>query len=162
MSEIIRSLGFYQPFGSLMLHGKIETRWVRVNKKPPFPFGKYLFYSTLKACTESQLLDWSGGELTRLIHETLSGENTRVLNGYALAVGDLVGISTLNDTLRHSAFVESKGSKLVKDKKVAEHIYVQRTLHFDNVKRITPFQFKGKQGVGILTEEQISKIQYEN
>ena len=44
----IRTLGFYQPFGSLMLHGKIETRWVRKGKKPPFPLGKYIFYTTQK------------------------------------------------------------------------------------------------------------------
>lgn len=52
----IRTLGFYQPFGTLMLHGKIETRWVKVGKKPPFPEGKYLFYSTQKRCKYDKLL----------------------------------------------------------------------------------------------------------
>lgn len=59
-NEKIRTLGLYQPYASLMLHGKIETRWVEDGKKPPFPIGKYLIYSTKQDSSMQSFLAISG------------------------------------------------------------------------------------------------------
>ena len=157
--EIIRSLGFYQPFGSLMLHGKIETRWVRAYRKAPFPLGKYIFYTTKKPCDETTLLKWCGIYTAARVHTTLLEEPTKNLNGYAIGIGDLVDVTRIlkdsHDILR--TFV--KGSdirhEIIEGKSTEYHRHL---LYFENVKRIEPFQIKGKQGVGILTPEQIKQI----
>ena len=48
-NEVIRTLGFYQPYCTAMLHGKVETRWIIEGRTPPMPLGKYLLYSTKKS-----------------------------------------------------------------------------------------------------------------
>lgn len=149
--EIIRTLGFYQPFCSLMLHGKIETRWVRMGKKAPFPLGRYLLYTTKSPCTDLQLTDWCGDELTNHISAVLSEDQTLSLNGYALCVGELYYVGDMDSMIEKECFVKYKGVIKRKDKYGREHDYNQRTLYFKNIQSIIPFEFKfGKQGVGIL------------
>ena len=107
--EIIRSLGFYQPFGSLMLHGKIETRWIRAGKKPPFPLGKYVFYTTLKSCAQHELFNWCGEYLMLDITHKLLYEPTKELNGYAIAIGDLAKVRPMKREDTFGSYVQYKG-----------------------------------------------------
>lgn len=158
MSDIIRSLGFYQPFGSLMLHGKIETRWCREGRKPPFPLGNYLLYTTLKSCDEQTLVRWCGKQIMYNIFETLKNEPTKTKEGYAIAIATLKHVSSMIKEQEQECFVEYKGVRLKEDAKGNWHPYRQQCLWFLNIERIEPFQFKGKQGVGILTDEQKSQI----
>ncbi len=150
----IRTLGFYQPFGSLMLYDKIETRWVRENKKPPFPLGKYLFYTTKKPCDEKTMLEWCGPKMYKEILELMEGERTWPLNGYAIGIGDLIKIKPLEIEEESKAFVKFAGIKTeVSINKV------QWGLHFENVQGIEPFEWKyGKQGIGFVPESEIDKI----
>lgn len=151
MSEIIRTLGYYQPFGSLMFHGKKETRWVRKGKKPPFPLGKYLFYSTKKPCEKPTLFQWCGEDIMFSIHQTLEGDVTRFMNGTALGYGNLVNLRPMIKEDEPTAFVKFIGERTVKDKNNNDVIQVQWILEFENVERISPYPFtEGKQGVGIL------------
>ena len=151
--EIIRTLGFYQPFCSLMFHGKIETRWVTVGKKPPFPLGKYLFYSTKKKSEIVDLYEWCGGEIIQIIDETLKYDASSLLNGYALGYGTLTKVRRMTVADVPRAFVNYRGileykfeTKIVRKE--------QWCLEFENVERINPYVFtQGKQGVGILKEE---------
>jgi hypothetical protein len=142
-----------------MLHGKIETRWVRENKKPPFPKGKYLFYSTKGACTDEQLDHWSGQSLYCNITEALSNDETKDLNGYAIAIAELVNLRLMTRWDDEEAFVRHVGKTARQDKKGQWHKYVQWCLEFENVRAIEPFKFDfGKQGVGILDPSLHSKI----
>lgn len=154
--EIIRTLGFYQPYGTLMLLGKIETRWVRKGKRPPFPLGRYLFYTTKKRCDSFTIKEWSNKCFTA-IQELTYNEPTNKLNGYAIAIGELKQVRPLdpNDAM---SFVDFIGEK--EEEKDGETIVkVQWALVFENVKRIEPFEFKmGKQGVGILERSERLKI----
>lgn len=156
--EIIRTLGFYQPFCTLMLYGKIETRWVREGKKPPFPLGKYLLYSTKEPCTDEQLDKWSGQSLYCNITEALSNDSTKELNGYAIAMGRLVNIRLMTQWDDEDAFVKFVGTTARQDKNGKWHKYVQWCLEFENVHSIEPFGIKGKQGVGIFPPELHHKI----
>lgn len=156
-TEKIRTLGFYQPYGSLMIHGKKETRWVRIGKKPPFPLGKYLIYTTQNPATKEQLLDWSGALITGEIKMLLSDEETKGYNQYAIAIGELTGVSklTIND---EKTFVQYVGEKteLIEGVSVTK---IQWGLQFENVQRIEPFKWNfGKQGVGFVPDSEINKI----
>jgi hypothetical protein len=84
-NETIRTIGLYQPFASLMHHGKIETRWVKKGKKPPFPLGKYILYSTLKSYSDKEL-DYICGERQFVrIMRSLIHDATIKLRGYAIS-----------------------------------------------------------------------------
>jgi hypothetical protein len=159
-AEIIRTLGFYQPFCSLMLHGKIETRWVREFKKPPFIKGKYLFYSTKKCCDSITLIEWCGTGVASTIDWLLMRDQTRALNGYAIGIGELVNIRLMSPDDEGKTFVKYVGRQLRPDKDGKKHHwYLQWCLEFENVQAIEPFKFDfGKQGVGILPESERNKI----
>lgn len=147
--ETIRTLGFYQPFGSLMLppFNKIETRKVKCGKKPPFPLGKYLFYTTLKSADDNKLYDWCGDVIMKYLKAVIDGEPTINLNGYGLGIGELTKVRPMTDEDEEQAFV---GNYFETGKD-------NWCLIFSNVYRIEPFPFVdgegnslGKQGVGIL------------
>lgn len=147
--ETIRTLGFYQPFGSLMLHGKIETRWVRAGKKPPFPLGRYLLYATQKKCDNGTLFDWCGPEIMSNIIDVLRDEPTKKLYGHALCLATLVTVQPMRQKNEKEAFVKYRGSIIKVDDKGVQHLYHQVLLYFAFVQRVNPFPYKGKQGVGI-------------
>jgi hypothetical protein len=157
--ETIRTLGLYQPFAGLMLHGKIETRFVRNGRKPPFPLGKYLIYSTLKSydvygggivyaggldniCTPEQI-----HQILDLMNSDAPAFNTF---GSALMLADLAYIIDPITPDIENTFVQY----------VAPDSTHRRVgLVFENVQRIKPFAFKGKQGIGFLTDEQRAQIE---
>lgn len=154
--EILRTLGFYQPFCTLMLHGKVETRWVRVGKKPPFPKGKYLFYSTKEPCDINQMIDFcgAGNGLRITIEHLLLNDETKNLNGYGLATGVLRDIRLMTKKDEGKTFVEFKGIQIRQDKNGVNHSYQQWCLEFEDVRAIEPIKFThGKQGVGFLKDE---------
>lgn len=154
-NEAVRTLGFYQPFGSLMFHGKLETRWVRKGRKPPFPLGRYLLYSTKNKCENPTLFQWCGPEIMLSITKTLDGDTTRFFNGFALGYGTLVNLRPMQKEDEDTAFVKFVGEQIRIDKNGEEHIYIQWILEFADLERIEqPFRFtEGKQGVGIYNSQ---------
>lgn len=160
MSEIIRTLGFYQPFGTLMLYGKLETRWVRERRKPPYPLGKYLIYTTKKGAGDL-VFDWCTLANLERMNNNLPGaksDDTRMLYGYAIAIGELTRVRRMELIDEHDAFVKFIGEQLFETKEgfVLKHQWI---LQIDNVERIEPFVFEyGKQGVGIFPEKDHDKI----
>lgn len=150
----IRTLGFYQPFGSLMFHGKVETRWVIKGRTPPFPAGRYALYSTLKPCENYRLFDWCGPEIVYSIGETLAGDLSRFCNGCILGYADLIGVRPMTKEDEQAAFVKFIGERTEKD-----ITKVQWAIIFANCHKITPIKFEingrrlGKQGVGYLPVE---------
>jgi hypothetical protein len=165
-NEPVRTLGLYQPYATLMLHGKIESRWVQEGKKAPFPLGKYLIYSTKKAYTVREF-EHVAGEYSSDAVKLFSGDETLDLYGYALAIGDLVEVKKMGMGEIPKAFIDINLTML-KDAKEGVDLWEEITidestlwgLHFKSVKRIKPFPFKGKQGVGFLSTEDQSKIEF--
>lgn len=158
-NEVIRTLGLYQPYASLMLHGKIESRWVVTGKKAPFPIGKYLIYSTKKAYSDNEFCHMASMFYSEA-KEKLRHDKSVYYNGYALALGELYKVQRITGIheLRAAFYTPS-----ILDKKGEYFEFDGRTLwglHFMNVRRIEPFKFNGKQGVGILSSEDKSKIKY--
>lgn len=160
--ETIRTLGLYQPYATLMLHGKVETRWVSGKKKPPFPFGKYLIYSTIKCYGFDEAMDMMGDQeaearvLFRKEFEmghsgTINPHSRNLLLGHAIGIGDLIEIiDPITPDTNVRTFVE-----------YVEPCSRRRVgLVFENMRRIKPFPFKGKQGIGFLTSEQKQLIEF--
>lgn len=157
----IRTLGLYQPYATLMLHGKIETRIVgsvvdkktrkRKWRKPPFPFGKYLIYATLKSYDFFDVQRISAKDADRIhVLEASDDWATYHLRGVAICVGDLVEIIDPITPDTKNTFVD----------------YLEPTederrvgLVFQNVERIVPFPIKGKQGIGFVESADINKIE---
>lgn len=158
-NEIIRTLGFYQPFGSLMLHDKIETRWVKKGKKPPFPLGKYAFYTTEKYCSPHTLLDWCGEDILLSINSILSKEPTRNLTKHLIGYGTLIAVRPLIKEDESLAFVKFQGQKTFFNKDMTTTIKCQWALFFKNVKAIIPVTYNhGKQGVGFLDKQYLQYL----
>ena len=161
--ELLRTIGLYQPFCSLMLHGKVETRWVRNGRFAAFPLGKYIGYCTWKFCTPTMLADWCGVDLERLITETLKEDYTQHMQQKALWIGDLIKIGTMYEWQEKECFVKYKGEQVRIDKNGKSHVYHQQVLYFENVQAIEPFDFEyGKQGVGIFPQSEKHRIKIKN
>lgn len=159
----IRTLGLYQPYATLMLHGKIETRWVEVGKKPPFPLGMYLLYSTKK---DSSMEDFhnTSGMYCASVWEALSKpvhELEHVGGGSPIAIG------TLNNVRKYipgvdgpKTFVDSVDGTMHVLKNGESKVYTLWCLEFIDVSPVQYFSFNGgKQGIGFLSDEDRAKIQ---
>ncbi len=73
-----------------------------------------------------------------------------MLRSVALCIGDLVEVVDLEPLSGDETYVlydEDDEKRMV-------------VLRFKNMKRIKPFPFKGKQGVGFLSKEDEAKIEY--
>ncbi len=150
----IRTLGLYQPFAALMAFGKIETRFVRQGRKPPFPLGKYLIYACRKGYSvlDGDLVNICTPAQADQIEELLMENDFLFCEfGSALMIGDLVSIIDPLTNVIESTFVDYIPPD-EKERRVG--------LVFENMRRIKPFPFKGKQGIGFLSDEDKAKIEY--
>lgn len=138
--EIIRALWWKQPYASLMLHDKIETR-----KYPTNVRGKVLICACKKRYEPGEIMMISGRRQFNRMDLYLENNEAAIL-GMALAIGDLTMCYPMqdNELMESQCFVEYK-----------KGLWCWR---FENVKPIQPFEIKGKQGWAILNEETISKI----
>lgn len=138
--QIIRSLSWAQPFGSLMLHGKKETR-----SKPTNVRGLVLICTCKKAYTDQKTLAIAGIYQLDRIRETLEDEPTADLHGYAIGLGSLVNCRRMLTSDENDCFVQHSNGLWVWE--------------FANVRRIKPFPWPlGKQGWGVVQKEYRDKI----
>lgn len=143
-TEIIRALWWKQPFASLMLHGKIETRTYPTNVR-----GKVLICAGKQHYKHGEIDIISGQKVRHEINGILNTEPSffNLPKGKAVAIGNLVDcfpFPLLGTRREHLTFVKYK-----------EGIWCWV---FENVQPIEPFEIKGKQGWKILDEETKSKI----
>lgn len=135
----IRALSWKQPFASLMLHGKIETRtwdtkyrgWVLIctSKKP---------YSI----DEEKLI--MGAEQFMRVYKCGLRLNELNMNGYAIAIGRLVDSIPMTEDHEDACFVKYQEGLFC-------HIY-------KDVQAIQPFAWKGSQGWKTLDESVKNQI----
>ena len=148
----IRTLGLYQPFAGLMLHDKIETRRVRAGRKAPFPLGFYLLYATAREYSHQEIKDISGKQYERIL-DIRTNDFTRFsqITGHAICVGELVKVFRIfGPEYDERTFVQYRH----------DDVFALIGLEFKNVRKIAPFPFKGKQGIGFVTDEQRAKIKF--
>lgn len=150
----LHSLAWRQPFGTAMLHGKIETRRYHTNVRGPV-----LIYTTKKRYEISEIESICGNRdavnVLMIIHAT---DPTHDLNGYAIAIGNLVDSLPMIKPDEQKALVEYRPELW--------------SWIFEDVRRIEPFKYKvklphsdimvsaGGQGWGWVPDELMSKIKY--
>ena len=144
-NERVLALSWKQPFASLMLAGKIETRFWSTNYR-----GLVLICSSKSAYSIKQLWQMSSQSLIETISEKLlpteQGQTHKGLYGFAIAVGNLVDCRPMK--------IEDEASTFVKfNKNLYCHVY-------ENVRPIQPFEWKGCQGWKELSDEQKQLINF--
>lgn len=151
--EEIRGLSFWQPFGTLMFHGKVETR------KWSTPYRGLVLICTTKAPLEKQPLNksrhitFSAFDKLRIdatldFNEKLVGyPPTAHLNGFAIGVGRLTHCRPVWE--EDKTFFQHMA---IKSFPVFAHIY-------EDVKRIKPFPVSGNQGWFKVTPDMRAQIQ---
>ncbi len=123
----MKALSWRQPYGSLMLHGKIETRVWNTEYRGPV-----LICTSKRAYTIDVIQEISGGQdgLLRIIDE-LKGDIT-LPDGHAIAFGNLVDCRPMIKADEEKAFVKYRPS-------LYSHIYE------DVLQLVKPFPVTGRQ-----------------
>lgn len=133
VSEVLRSLTWNEPYATLMLHGKQETRTRATNVR-----------SWVLICAAKKMYDTgtirfiSGGTQVWRINECLQNEDIAKTCGHAIAIGYLHDCTPMKITDEDATFVEF------------DHNFPRYVWHFKHVYRIKPIPWRGKQGWGIV------------
>lgn len=135
--EPVRALSWKQPYASMMLHGKQETRSWDTKYR-----GLVLICASLQPYSVPQMCSVSGAHHARRVLNIIDLKN--VPRGHAIAVGRLVGSRPMRPDDMDTTFVSFCEDLFV-------HIY-------SDVRPIKPFPWKGKQGWATLTREDKDKI----
>lgn len=137
----MKALSWKEPYASLMLHGKVETRtWYTDYRGPVLICGSkqsYLPYQVALISGEIQSIRISNLRETAPIY---------LKNGFAFAVGNLVNCDRMMPEDEDRCFVAFNS-------KLFCHIY-------ENVREIEPFPWKGSQRWKNVPEEIIKSIIY--
>lgn len=133
----MRALSWKQPYASLMLHEKVETRtWYTKYR------GLVLICASKQPYSEMQMFGISGDIITQKILTMHLKEPT----GMAIAVGNLVDCRKMNPNDFGKTFTK---------------FHPDLWCHFyENVRPIEPFQWKGSQGWKKLSTDEIAKIKF--
>lgn len=146
----LRALSWKEPFASLMLHGKIETRtWATKYR------GLVLICASKDPYTPKILLGISGKQVHR-ITDLLTFPDVAPTLGHAIAVGELVDCRPMVKADEDVCFVQYRepwqerrvrkdGSVHIVKKRLWCHIY-------ENVREIEPIEWSGVQGWKILDD----------
>jgi hypothetical protein len=134
----IRALSFKEPYASMMLHGKIETRSRITNYR-----GWVLICASKVPYHDEAIRQISGAEAYHRIYTKLGSHLDNHITdnlGKAIAIGKLADCRRMQEQDADKCFVKfNRGI----------YCYV-----FDQVQAIEPFAWQGIQGWKILTPEQ--------
>lgn len=139
ISNKVLALSWKEPYGSLMLHGKIETRTWKTNYR-----GLVLICCSKVAYAEHQLMNISGIAGAQRILNLLNERGITEQPGKAIAVSRLIDCRPMK--------FDDEGKTFVK-------FYSDLYCHvYEDVTPIQPFPWKGKQGWSTVSEEDKKKI----
>ena len=146
LNEPIRALSWKQPYAELMLHGKIETRTWKTDYR-----GLVLMCASQKGYNEYGVFSISGGIYSNQIIKTLNYTDLYAVthflkNGNAFATGRLVDCRPMTEKDEAKCSVHYTPGKFC-------HIYKE-------VRPIKPFEWKGTQKWGTVSQDVIDKIEY--
>lgn len=159
ITEGVRALSWKQPYASLMLLGKIETRtWHTAYR------GLVLICASKIPYPENMVMDISGISETQRIFTSLNDAGIKEPTGMAIAIGRLVHCRPMTKQDEKDCYVQyfepwteqkenKRGFIIHREKRLYCHIY-------EDVRAIVPFEWKGTQGFQTLNYSTISKIRY--
>lgn len=137
--EEIRALTWKEPFATMMLLGKIETRYWHTNFRGPV-----LICAGKGPYSEAEIMDIAGPRQCQNLLVTLNASGLKENPGHAIAVGRLVDCRRMTPEDVEKCFVKFDENRWC-------HVY-------EDVRRIAPFHFKGQQGWKILDNETKNQI----
>jgi len=135
----ILALSWKEPFASLMLHGKIETRTWKTNYR-----GLVLICASKIRYGKETLFKIAGNRQVFRMLETLDSTPYQNFNGKAIAIGRLIDCRPMTESDEDKCFVKYNPDLYC-------HVY-------EDVRAIEPFDWKGSQGWSKVTEEYKQKI----
>lgn len=138
-NEEVRYLGWKQPFASLMLHDKIETRTWHTKYR-----GLVLITASKTPYSEYDIMGIAGEVGCQRILNFLNQNGVKEQLGHAIAIGRLVDCRPMQKEDEDKCFVQYYPDLFC-------HVY-------ENVKAIIPFEMKGAQGWRKLDQETKNKI----
>lgn len=146
----VRALSWKQPYATMMLLGKAETRvWNTIYR------GLVLICSSQKAFTYNQIMEVSGGDQYRRIKQKLATQNYPVIDGHAITIGRLSNCSPMAECLgKYDAFNVER----VENMTFVKFYWDLFVFEFKDVRPIQPIPWKGSQRWRPLTQEDKNKI----
>ncbi len=153
----VRALSWKQPYASLMLHGKIETRSWNTNYR-----GKVLICASKTPYNYNDIMAISGERQGQRVLNYMNSQKIEQPNGVAIAIGELVDCRPMEPKDKLLTFVEYVSPWMsMRERKNGQIHWVEKQLWchiYKNVQPIEPFEWKGTQGWKILDEETKAKI----
>lgn len=156
--ETLRALSWKQPFASLMLHGKVETRVWDAKYR-----GLVLICASKAPYSHAEVQDIAGEEQWKRITDLLGFEfksSVHVPLAQAIAIGRLVSSKKMDGF----AFVRGLDQpKLTYSEMIERKTFVKYNADlwchsYTDVQPIVPFEWSGVQGWKTVDEETKSKI----
>lgn len=141
-TEKVMALSWKEPFATLMLHGKIETRRWNTNYR-----GLVLICASKTPYAEKVVRNICGDRLVNRIKELFDRLNICLSHGQAIAVGRLVDSRYMTPEDEDQCFVEYHADLYC-------HVY-------EDVRKIKPFPWKGCQGWKKVDQSIIDQIIFE-
>lgn len=138
--NILRALTWKQPYASLMLYGKWETR-----NRPTKIRGSVLICVGKKSYPYSTILQISGSYQEDRILKKLPKDYEK-LNSQAIAIGNLTDCRPMFQEDADKCFVRYRPGLWV--------------WLFEDIRAIKPFPYKGSQGWSFVPDEVKSKIEF--
>lgn len=158
--EKIMALSWKEPFATLMLHGKIETRTWNTNYR-----GLVLICASQTPYAEKVVRAICGDRLVNSIKELFERLNICLHHGQAIAVGRLVDSRPMTLEDEDKCFVQYRPAwKDTKKSKDGSLRYVTKRLYchvYEDVRKIKPFPWKGCQGWKKVDQQTIDQIVFE-
>jgi hypothetical protein len=135
----IRTLNWKEPFASLMLEGKIETRTWNTSYR-----GLVVICTSKEGYSKNELKYLSGIRQSKRIIQMKKDQEKHIPPGHAVAIGNLIECRPMTKEDEHLCFVKYKPGLFC-------HIY-------EDVRHIKQFSWPGYQGWKILSLQQTNLI----
>jgi hypothetical protein len=148
----LRALSWKEPFASLMLHGKIETRTWDTKYR-----GWVLICASQKPYSGSEIVDIGSYEILNTIIKTVNGR-VDWFEGKAIAIGKLVDSRQMTVTDEAKCFVRYRAPWIEErvSKKTGQVKLVEKQLWchvYEDVQPIDPIAWTGTQGWSTVSDD---------
>ena len=157
----LMALSWKEPYATLMLHGKIETRTWATNYRGPV-----LLCASKTGYARKKLNEIAGEEQLQRLHALLWDMPMNHFDGCAFAIGRLVGCRPMVKADENKCFVQyrepwTEVRRCVKEFSGLTNVEKRLWLHvYQDVRPIEPFTWKGAQGWKTVSQEIIDNIKY--
>lgn len=137
----MKALSWREPFASLMMCGKIETRTWKTNYR-----GWVLICASQKKHTEGTIISISGEIQSQRILSLINRGKLKENPGFAIAIGELVDCRPMCKSDEETCFVKYNPELWC-------HVY-------RHVREIVPFKWKGQLGFKNLSQTDLNRIKF--